>query len=118
MEETNTNPDPTPFKDAISGYKPLELVRALQDVQRLREDNSKLKLDLIALKEDPKLRANIELTEALREVDRLTSENVMLVDELEHYQKDNKYLNKKLDDYADEIIRLTEAIQKYTDGQE
>ena len=85
MEETKTNPDPTPFKDAISGYKPLELVRALQDVQRLQEDNSKLKLELIALKEDPKLRANIELTD------------------------------KKLDEYAEEIVRLTDIIQKYNE---
>ena len=108
MEETKTNPDPTPFKDAISGYKPLELVRALQDVQILQEDNSKLKLELIALKEDPKLRANIELTEALQEVDRLTSENVMLVDK-------NKHLDKKLDEYAEEIVRLTDIIQKYNE---
>ena len=108
MEETKTNPDPTPFKDAISGYKPLELVRALQDVQRLQEDNSKLKLEVIALKEDPKLRANIELTEALQEVDRLTSENVMLKDKVELVQK-------HLDEYADEIIRLTDIIQKYNE---
>ena len=104
MEETNTNPEPTPFKDAISGYKPLELVRALQDVQRLQDDNKNLKLELIAIKEDPKLHSNLELTKALQEVDRLTSENVNL--------------NSKLDDFAEEIVKLTDAIQKYTDGQE
>ena len=102
MEENNANPV-TPFEDAISGYKSLELVRALQDVQRLQDDNKNLKLELIAIKEDPKLHANLELTKALQEVDRLTSENVNL--------------NSKLDDFAEEIVKLTDAIQKYTDEQ-
>tara|TARA_R110002012_G_scaffold84200_2_gene211022 strand:+ start:246 stop:425 length:180 start_codon:yes stop_codon:yes gene_type:complete len=50
MAEYNQNL--TPFKDAITGYKSLELSRALQDVKRLRSENSELKLEIIKMRKE------------------------------------------------------------------
>ena len=40
----------TPFEDAVT-HKSLELERALQDVARLREENVRLKLQIIDLRQ-------------------------------------------------------------------
>jgi len=90
-KETKKEGKVIPIKEGIMATG--EAGSALKRVQEATEK----------LKEDPKLHANLELTKALQEVDRLTSENVNL--------------NSKLDDFAEEIVKLTDAIQKYTDEQ-
>lgn len=46
------NKTTTPFNDAVTAHKSLELSRALQDVKRLKGENSKLKLEIIELKQE------------------------------------------------------------------
>ena len=74
---------------------------------------------------DQKIRTkNLELTKALQNVDRLTSNNVDLNVKLNNYTKDidklilnNAELNIKLDDYAKEIVRLTLKIESIEDNE-
>ena len=48
------NKTTTPFNDAVTAHKSLEFSRALQDVKRLKGENSKLKLEIIELKQEIK----------------------------------------------------------------